>query len=212
LKSSLEVTYQVFIGVDDTPAEFLQKLQQRAKQRPTGSVALSTEPFGFSYKADPHIFSFVAIGTSAGMAVLLLEFASHAPYVSYVALSLALLFVAIALFSTHRFLRSVCQRIELVALGSALEYRVWWGTRRSRTQRFSADEIVAVSVVPVGRRFRVVLMGPRHRMLGEMYHGRLLDPDSAAPWFADMIGLVAQQACAALALPSQRPRDSYPPT
>ena len=58
-----------------------------------------------------------------------------------------------------------------------------------------SGQIVAVLVLqPEGEAARVVLGGPRHAVLGEVFRARHLDPVRLAPWMAEMIALAARRA------------------
>jgi hypothetical protein len=68
-----------------------------------------------------------------------------------------------------------------------------------------SDSVVNVMVLGEEdkRRARVVLGGPRHELIAELYELRALDPDRLAPFLAEMVSLVARHASAS-SLPAPR--------
>jgi hypothetical protein len=182
------------VDLSTDPGELDRQLEHLLLFLPSGLVT-RLEPFGFSFRREPDAFAVIAIGTSLGMGILLAEFSSQVRYFSYVGVSLSVFFFLAAVALSWRVLRNRLHRLEFAADGATLVRREMLGSRQVRAERFEAEQIIEVLVlVPEGEEPRVVLGGPRHATLGEIFRPRALDPERLAPWMAEMIALVARRA------------------
>jgi hypothetical protein len=202
------VVHRASVEVERDPRRLESELDELAQRQPSGYVARA-EPFGFVYRPEPEMFYFVAIGSSLGMGIMLAEFAHRLPPLAVALWGLALAFWALCASAITLFVRSLLTRTEIVAEGGALEVRHRLGRRVTRRRRYPADEVVAVLVVrPENGPERVLLAGPRHRVLAELYRAKVLDPASFPRWYAEMVALVARHASAR----AEGPPPSAPPT
>ncbi len=190
----LAIVHRAPVEVERDPERLEGALDELARRQPSGYVARAA-PFGFVFRPEPEMFYFVAIGSSLGMGIMLAEFAQRLPPVSLAFWACAWLFWGLCAAALGLFVRSLLTCTEIVAEGDALEVRNRLGRRVTRRRRYPADEVVAVLVVrPPDGPERVVLAGPRHRVLAEIYRAKLLDPASFPRWYAEMIALVARRA------------------
>lgn len=165
---------------------------------PTGSAA-RLSPFGFSFRREVDAFSAIAVGPMLGTGILVVEYSRKVAFLSYMGLILAAVFFSLALYLAGRFLKNHLARVEVVAEGPEIVRRSWLGRRLVEERRFDASQVVVVQVLqPPGEPQRVVLGGPRHALLGEVFRVRLLDPERLGPWMAEMVALVARRASLSL--------------
>ncbi|HEU4404001.1 MAG TPA: hypothetical protein VFS43_01710 [Polyangiaceae bacterium] len=190
------VVHRAPVEVERDPAKLESELDELSQRQPAGYVVRAA-PFGFVFRPEPEMFYFVAIGSSLGMGIMLAEFAHRLPPISAALWALALAFWALCAAVLGLFVRSVLTRTEIVAEGGVIEVRNRLGRRVTRRRRYPANEVVAVLVVrPENGPERVLLAGPRHRVLAELYRAKVLDPASFPRWYADMVALVARHASA----------------
>lgn len=190
------VVHRASVEVERDPAKLEGELDELSRHQPSGYVTRAA-PFGFVFRPEPEMFYVVAIGSSLGMGIMLAEFAHRLPPVSTPLWALALSFWALCAFVITLFVRSLLTRTEFVAEDGVLEVRHRLGRRVTRRRRYPADEVVAVLVVrPEKGPERILLAGPRHRVLAELYRAKVLDPASFPRWYAEMIALVARHASA----------------
>lgn len=196
------VVHRAAVEVERDPGRLDAALDELARHRPAGYVARAA-PFGFVFRPEPEMFYFVAIGASLGMGIMLAEFAHRLRPIALPLWGGALLFWALCAAAVVLFLRSLLARTEVVAEAGALEVRARLGPRVVRRRRYPADQVIAVLVVrPAGGAARVLLAGPRHHVLAELYRAKVLDPDAFPRWYAEMVALVARRASASDAPPS----------
>ena len=159
--------------------------------RPSGA-SYKLAPFGFAYRREPDVFAAVGIGASLGMTILLVEFAWSVTYFTIVARVLAFSFFCVAASLATRFLVNYGTRVELTsAPGELVVKRTLFG-RTLRERRFPTSQIIEIRV-DRSDGTRVVLAGPRHEILGEIYRLRTLDPEPLASWMAEMCAIVARR-------------------
>ena len=113
---------------------------------------------------------------------------------------LSLLFFGLGVWLLWRVVRNALARTEFLAEGASLVLCSRLGRRALSTVRYDASQIVEVRVITDDETTtaRVVLGGPRHAVLGEVFAVRPLDPDRLGPWMAEMVALVARRASLAL--------------
>lgn len=182
------------VDLSTDPGELDRQLEHLLLFLPSGAVT-RLAPFGFSFRREPDAFAVIAIGTTLGMSILTAEFSLNVPYFSHVGVTLSALFFLTSLALCWRVVRNRLHRLEFAADGTALLLREMLGQRLVRSQRFEAEQIVEVLVlVKEGEEPQVVLGGPRHTILGEIFRPRTLDPERLAPWMAEMVALVARRA------------------
>lgn len=173
-----------------------EQLDALLARRPSGTVT-RVGAFGFAYGREPDVFAAVATGAALGTGILLTEFTVYAPHFTIVGRVLAVLAFLTALLLFARFLRNAWTRVEIDAKDGALVQRTTLLGRTRAEARVDAEAIVAVLVLAAeGQPRRVVLAGPRHEQLGDVYRLRALDPESLAPWLAELTALVAARASA----------------
>ncbi|MCU0681520.1 MAG: hypothetical protein MUF34_04545 [Polyangiaceae bacterium] len=190
------VLHRAAVEVERDPERLDGELDRLSRNQPSGYVARAA-PFGFVFRPEPEMFYFVAIGSSLGMGIMLAEFAHRLPPVAALLWVGAGLFWAFCAAAIGLFVRGLLARTEIVAEGGALEVRTRLGRHLLRRHRYPADQVVAVLVVrPEGGPERVLLAGPRHRVLAELYRAKVLDPATFPRWYAEMIALVARRASA----------------
>lgn len=190
------VVHRAPVEVERDPARLEGELDRLASSQPSGYVARAA-PFGFVFRPEPEMFYFVAIGSSLGMGIMLAEFAHRLPPVALPLWVGAGLFWALCAAAIGLFVRGLLARTEIVAENGALEVRTRLGRRVLRRRRYPADQVVAVLVVrPEDGPERVLLAGPRHRVLAELYRAKVLDPAAFPRWYAEMVALVARHASA----------------
>lgn len=190
------VLHRAAVEVERDPERLDGELDRLARNQPSGYVARAA-PFGFVFRPEPEMFYFVAIGSSLGMGIMLAEFAHRLPPVAALLWVGAGLFWALCVAALGLFVRGLLARTEIVAEGGALEVRTRLGRHLVRRRRYPADQVVAVLVVrPEGGPERVLLAGPRHRVIAELYRAKVLDPATFPRWYAEMIALVARHASA----------------
>jgi hypothetical protein len=190
------VLHRAAVEVERYPERLDGELDRLSRNQPSGYVARAA-PFGFVFRPEPEMFYFVAIGSSLGMGIMLAEFAHRLPPVAALLWVGAGLFWALCAAAIGLFVRGLLARTEIVAEGGALEVRTRLGRHLLRRHRYPADQVVAVLVVrPEGGPERVLLAGPRHRVLAELYRAKVLDPATFPRWYAEMIALVARRASA----------------
>ncbi len=186
------------VDLDADPAALDERIDRMLRVLPTGS-ADRADLFGFSFRREPDALSAIAVGPMLGTAILLAEYSRRLPFLSLVGPGLSTIFFGIALWLAWRFIRNALARVEILADGDELVVRSRLGQRTTETRRFDARQIVAVLVVQAeGEAPRVLLGGPRHAVVGEVFRTRHLDPERLAPWMAEMIALVARRASLAL--------------
>jgi hypothetical protein len=192
----------------DAP-ELQRRLEHALLFLPSGSV-VTAPPFGFSFRREPDAFAAIATGMAFGMGIMLAEFSWRIPYFSYVGVVLSATFFATSAYLLGRFLRNALQSVEVVAERDEVVLRVCLARRPWRTVRVHADRIVNVVVLHGNGPPRVVLGGPRHQLLDEIYATRSLDPDTLAVWMAEAVSLVARHASLAPPAHSPPPAPSPP--
>lgn len=196
--SPADVRRRFPVDLDADPAFLDERMAALLRVLPTGH-AERLAGFGFSFRRETDAFSAIAAGPTLGTALLLLEYSRVVPFLSYVALTLAAAFVAAALWLLGRFARNALARTEICSEGAALVLRSFLGRRATSTRRYDARDIVAVLVQQTdGQDARVLLGGPRHALIAEVFRTRPLDPERLAPWMAEMLALVARHASLAL--------------
>lgn len=182
------------VDLRDEPDELKARLERHIRMLPTGN-AERTEPFGFVFHREPDAFSAIAAGPMLGTALLLAEYTRRSPFLSRVGLLLSLAFLSAGLWFLWRFVRNAMTRFEVLAEGHEVVIRTSLGRFFSRASRHDAEGITAVVVVqPEGEPNRVMLGGPRHTLVAEVFRVRRLDPDRLAPWMAESTALVARRA------------------
>lgn len=164
-----------------------------ALHRPSGA-SYALPPFGFAYRREPDVFAGVGIGAALGMCLLLIEFAWSVPYFTIVARVLAAVFFVLTLALAGRFLVNFGARLEVVAAPGELVIRRTLFGRTRKERRFPVAQIIEIRVAKGDGTPRVVLAGPRHEVLGELYRLQLLDPEALAGWMAEMCAIVARRA------------------
>ena len=169
------------------------ELARLERHRPSGASSL-VSPFGFSYRREPDVFAAVGIGAAFGMGILLIEFSLTVAYYSVVARVIAGASFVTAAWLIARFVRNFGARTVISADGDELVVRHTVFGRELGVRRFSAGTVIDVRVVKDQGASRVVLGGPRHEVLGEVYRLRALDPETLAEWFARMTVVVARRA------------------
>jgi hypothetical protein len=190
------VVHRASVDVERDPERLAVEFAELSQRQPTGYVTPAL-PFGFVFRPEPEMFYLVAIGSSLGMGIMLAEFAHRLPPLALPLWALAALFWALCASAIALFVRSLLARTEIVAEGGVLEVRRRLGRRVTRRYRYPADQIVAVLVVrPADGPERVLLAGPRHQVLAELYRAKLLDPASFPKWYAEMVAFVARHATA----------------
>ena len=160
--------------------------------RPSGA-SYALRPFGFAYRREPDVFAAVGIGAALGMTLLLVEFAWTVVYFTVVARVLAAFFFFVAVSLATRFLANYGARIEITSLAGELVVKQTIFGRTRRERRYPTSQIVEVRVERGDGNARVVLAGPRHEVLGELYRLRALDPEALASWMAEMCAIVARR-------------------
>lgn len=197
------------VDLRSEPAELEARLDRLLSLQPTGQCDRTT-PFGFSFRREPDAFSAIAAGPALGTALLLAEYSRHARYTSYVARSLSVVCFVTGVWLLWRVIRNALSRVEFVAEGDEVVHRTRLGRRATETRRYDASQIIEVRVVrDEGTTARVLLGGPRHSVLGEVFTVRTLDPERLGPWMAEMVALVARRASLAPRTDDVRP--STPP-
>lgn len=190
--SPIQQRFAVDLSADASDLD--ARLERLLLLLPTGSAGKLT-PFGFWFRREPDAFSAIAAGPVLGTALLLAEYSRRVPFLSYVGLGLSALFLSLAGWLLWRFARNALARFEVEASGSDLVLRERLGRREVSVLRHDTAQIVSVLVMQgEGEAARVVLGGPRHAVVGEVFRARHLDPERLAPWMAEMIALAAQRA------------------
>ncbi len=192
------------VDVEPAPAALREALDRVRQLRPCGSITL-VAPFGFRFRRDPDAFAFVATGTLLGMSLMLLEFAARVPRIALAVLPLSGVFGLAAVISLLLFLSNQLLSFEIRAADATLVVE-----RRLAGFVFSrrvtpVESIVGIWVLEDLGSPRVVVAGPRHQLLGELFRARRLDPESLAPWIAEMVAFVARFASASLRQPPLAP-------
>ena len=188
------VKHRFPVDMTGDEVELERRMATLLRVLPSGS-AWRSGAFGFTFRREPDVFAAISTGASLGMAILLAESTWRARYVSYVVASLSALFFVTAAVQITRFASNALRRVEVSAAGGEIIQSITSAWRVKQAMRVHADKVVAVLVVQdEGRPARVVLGGPRHAVLAEVYRTRMLDPDRMAPWMAEMVALVARRA------------------
>jgi hypothetical protein len=182
------------VDLRDDPGALESRLTQHLALLPTGT-ATRAEPFGLVFRREPDAFSAIAAGPMLGTALLLAEYTRKTPFLSRIGVALALGFLGLGLWFLWRFVRNALARFEVVAEGHEVVLRTSMGRFVVEEARHDAEGITAVVVLqPEGEAPRVMLGGPRHALLGEVFRVRALDPERLAPWMAEGTALVACRA------------------
>jgi hypothetical protein len=190
------VRHRFAVDIERDEEALRTRLSKLSPLRPSGSVRL-VAPFGFAYRREPDVFAAVATGASLGMGLLLSEISARAPAFTYVGRTLSVVFLLAGAALLSRFVANALGTFEVTAQGSDLVERSTLAGRTLRLRRFAASTIVSVLVVARdGDNLGVVLGGPRHEVLAELYRLKTLDPDALAAWLAEMIAVVARRASA----------------
>jgi hypothetical protein len=191
-----KLCYRVNVDVEPNPEHLSDVLEQLALRKPVGRVTI-LKPFGFAFRGEPEILIFVGTGFSLGMVMLLMEVALRAPMVSHVAQILTVFFFFLTVFLLLRFLIGLNTQFEVWSEGDSLLF----GYRRLgfalRSKKVEANAIVGVCVWRAdGMGTKIVLAGPRHQTLAEVFRLGALEPETVANWLTDMIAVVAKRASA----------------
>ncbi|MCS6899284.1 MAG: hypothetical protein RMJ98_06245 [Myxococcales bacterium] len=182
------------VDLRDDPEALEAHLERHLRLLPTGS-ARRVFPFGIAFRREPDAFSAIAAGPMLGTALLLAEYTRRTPFFSRVGLTLSLLFLALSCWFLWRFFHNALARFEVLAEGHEVVLRSRVGRFVTETSRHDAEGITAVVVIqPEGETPRVMLGGPRHALVGEVFRARPLDPDRLAAWMAEGAALVARWA------------------
>ena len=182
------------VDLRDDPEALDGRLSRLLRLLPTGTAA-RVEPFGFVFRREPDAFSAIAAGPMLGTAILLAEYTRRSPFLSRVGLVLSLGFLSAGLWLLWRFVRNAFTRFEVRAEGHEVVLRSLLGRFDAGTARHDSEQITAVVVVQAeGQTPRVMLGGPRHSLLGEVFRARHLDPERLAAWIAEGTALVACRA------------------
>jgi hypothetical protein len=169
------------------------ELERLERHRPSGASS-RVRPFGFSYRREPDVFAAVGIGAALGMGILLVEFSLTVAYYSVVARVVSALSFLTAAWLVARFVRNFGARTIVAAESGELVVRDTVFGHERLARRFPASTVIDVRVVKDDGTSRVVLGGPRHEILGEVYRLKTLDPETLAEWFARMTAIVARRA------------------
>lgn len=189
-----DVRHRIAVDVERDATGLDAELARLCAKKPSGRAEL-TQPFGFSFRREPLVLHFVATGFALGMALLLTELSIRVHRISPVTGALAGFSLLAAFVSMGTFVWSFWRRDEVRVEGDRVVCRSLVGSRVRNATAIEADRIVAVLVVGAeGARPRVVLAGPRHAILAEVFAMRALDPESLAPWLAEMVAVVARRA------------------
>ncbi|MCU0657106.1 MAG: hypothetical protein MUF64_18160 [Polyangiaceae bacterium] len=182
------------VDLRDTAEELDARLNRLLRMLPTGSAERS-DSFGFVFRREPDAFSAIAAGPMLGTALLLAEYTRHSAFLSRVGLVLSLGFFGVGVWLLWRFARNAMARFEVIVQGHEVVWRTRLGRFEVESSRQDSEQIVAVLVVQQeGAPPRVMLGGPRHAQIAEVFRSRHLDPERLAAWIAEGTALVACRA------------------
>jgi len=195
------------VDLRDDPGALDARLDRHLRMLPTGT-ADRIEPFGIVFRREPDAFSAIAAGPMIGTALLLAEYTRSSPFLSRVGVVLVVGFLGLGAWFLWRFIRNAVARFEILAEGHEVVVRSSVGRFVVASVRHDSEQITGVVVVEEeGDVPRVMLGGPRHALVGEVFRSRRLDPERLPAWMAEVTALVARRASLASA---ERPHPPAP--
>ena len=198
---STKVNQRFAVDIERNPELLINRLEFLFQRKPAGHVE-RIHPFGFCFRRDPNAFLFIATGSTFGLSLMFAEFAMRLHHAAPVAVFFSVCSLFGCLFCLWRFLRGLLYRFDVFAQQDELILRERLGPWVQSQRAYSSAQLVGVWVITDDLGTRVVLKGPRHAELGEVVRIQSLDSNFFAPWFAELVALVARHASSSL-LPQQ---------
>lgn len=190
-----EVGIQHFpVDLRDNADTLMAQLQRQLTKIPSGKVE-KIEPFGFAFHREPDLLSIIAAGPMLGMALRMAEYSRVSAFSSRVGIAFTVSFAIVGLWLLWRFTSNAVTRFEVLAEGQSVVLRRSFGRFFSKEIRYDSEKITTVDIVRTdGDTPRVLLGGPRHTTVGEVFCGRYLDPDTLTLWMAESTAIIARRA------------------